>query len=325
MQTVPQTLQPVQPVLTTQPRLQYVTKQQVVTLPQQQGIATLRRDASPVSVVGQLAAQPKRAQSPLVLSNSQLQALTQAGTPLKVVSTGSVTPGNVVYLPQGGATPGTQGTAPKKITVIKSNQTGAVQQVISVPSRTVQQPIIHKSSSAPQIVNRQSVQTVDAGGGKRVHVVTLSPQVVQTPDGPRTVHVKKVESVPETTAARMAATASGIRPAARVVPAPPAKPAEQHVTVTKTSDGQYRIVSAGAPVRATAAAPAAANSNLQGLIRVRPNLPRAQSVGSTGAVTLPGQQHVTPRVTTVKATPVLTSRTNVLEVRFTAQKNFRFF
>ena len=290
------------------------TSPAVITLQQQQQhqLSTPQRSGSPVSLVAQLAAQPKRSGSPLVLTNNQIQALQRSGSPITILPSTPSTQGNVVYLPQSGSI---QGSQTKKITVIKGSNTG-VQQVISVPSSTVQPTV---ASPGHQVINRQTVNTA----GKKVHVVTLSPQVVQTPNGPRTVTIKKVQQAVVTSGTPTVVSGS--------LPSTPGSkittPSAQRFTVTRTSDGQIRIVkptdtsqNQGTPV-----------NNPHGIIRIQPSSVvknSRQSIvvsasGSGQVLTPHRQQTVQPRVITMGATP-LSSRTTPTQVMFVINTTRKF-
>ena len=294
---------------TTTQQLPHMTQQPVKTAPavislQQQQLSTPQRSGSPVSLVAQLAAQPKRSGSPLVLTNNQIQALQRSGSPITILPPTPSTQGNVVYLPQSGSI---QGSQTKKITVIKSGNTG-VQQVISVPSSTVQPTV---GSPGHQVINRQTVNTA----GKKVHVVTLSPQVVQTPNGPRTVRIKKVQQAVVTSGTpTMVSGSLPSTPGTRVT-----TPSAQRFTVTRTSDGQIRIVK---PTETSQNQSTPVN-NTQGIIRIQPssgvkNSPQPVVVSASGSgqvLTPQRQQTVQPRVITMGATP-LSSRTTPAQVIF---------
>ena len=292
---------------TTTQQLAHITQQPVKTAPavinlQQQQSSTPQRSGSPVSLVAQLAAQPKRSGSPLVLTNNQIQALQRSGSPITILPPTPSTQGNVVYLPQSGSL---QGSQTKKITVIKGGNTG-VQQVISVPSSTVQPTV---GSPGHQVINRQTVNTA----GKKVHVVTLSPQVVQTPNGPRTVTIKKVQQAVVTSGTPTVVSGSlPSTPGTRVT-----TPSAQRFTVTRTSDGQIRIVK---PTETSQNQSTPVN-NTQGIIRIQPssgvkNSPQPMVVSASGpgqVLTPQRQQTVQPRVITMGATP-LSSRTTPTQV-----------
>ena len=287
-----------QPAVTTP---NYVTQRSLkpgptlVALQQHQPLSTPQRTASPVSLVAQLAGQPKRSGSPLVLTNNQIQSLQRSGSPITILPSTPKTQGNVVYLPESGA----QGSQTKKITVIKGGSAG-VQQVITVPSGTsgVQQSGV---TPAHQVISRQTVNSA----GKKVHVVTLSPQVVQTPNGPRTVTIKKVQQAVVTSGTPTVVSGSlPSTPLSRV-----ATPSGQRFTVTRMSDGQIRIVKP----------PTEGQQDIglssQGVVRVQPSIgvknspqPVVVSASPAQVVTPHRQQTVQPRVITMGATP-LSSRT----------------
>ena len=267
------------------------TQQHVTTIPQRSG--------SPVSLVAQLAAQPKRTASPLVLTNDQIQALQRSGSPVTILPSTPKTQGNVVYLPQSG---GLQGSQTKKITVIKGGNTG-VQQVITLPSASARvQPTL--GTPGQQVISRQTVNTA----GKKVHVVTLSPQVVQTPNGPRTVTIKKVQQAVVTSGSPSVLSGNlQSTPLSKVT----TTPTSQRFTVTRTSDGQIRIVKPD-----TQQGQSTIVNNPQGLVRIQPsstvrNSPQPIVMSSSPAaqvVTPQRQQTVQPRIITMGSTP-LSSRT----------------
>lgn len=308
--------QPPQIITTNQQQVSYVTRKPVqtaptvVTLPQQQQfISTPHRSGSPISLVTQLAAQQKRSGSPIVLTNSQIQALQRSGSPVTVLPPTPTTPqpGNVVYLPQGGNV----GGQPKKITVIKGTNSGNIQQVISLPSGGVGTQSVLKTP-VQQVVNRQTVNT---GGNKKVHVVTLSPQVVQTPNGPRTVTIKKVQQAVVTSGTPTVVTTGGL---ASTPTATVGASSAQRFTVTRTSDGQIRIIKPQSEVQQTQPQ-ITTLSNPQGLVRVHPtsgvvkNSPQPIVVSTAASpavqmLTPQRQQSVQPRVITMGSTP-LSSRT----------------
>ena len=258
-------------------------QQTIVSAPQQQTIITgpAQQGVRQPVMIRQIAGQPQRTGSPITLTQEQIHALQRSGSPVTIVrksgspapvavqqpvSHGNVimsapqatTQGNVIYTTQPGA--GTPGSQAKKITVIRTTPGGGVQKVIAMPP----------GGNAPQVVSSGAVQSpavsnvvrqaIDSSTGKKVHVVTLSPKVLQTSTGPKKVTITKVQHtsrVPQNIVQASTPTVIGNGPQTILKGATPIvtsstpvpnpgrivqNPSGQRFTVTRTSDGQIQIV-----------------------------------------------------------------------------------
>ena len=258
-------------------------QQTIVSAPQQQTIITgpTQHGVRQPVVIRQLAGQPQRTGSPITLTQEQLQALQRSGSPVTIVrKSGSPAPvaiqqpvthgnvimsapqtttqGNVIYTTQSVA--GTPASQAKKITVIRTTPGGGVQKVIAMPPGGNTSQVVSSGVAQSPGVSNVVRQAIDSNTGKKVHVVTLSPKVLQTSTGPKKVTITKVQHtsrVPQNIVQASTPTVIGNGPQTILKGATPIvtsstpvqnpgrivqNPSGQRFTVTRTSDGQIQIV-----------------------------------------------------------------------------------